>query len=77
MPCTCGFGEDLIAPTVAEIEEWLIYMSPGSLKSLAKRLRLTSTNFHRWNAREWERVMNYYVIVELGDERGYSRGRNV
>ena len=64
-------------PTVPEIEEWWDYMSPGSIKSLKKELKLSTASREKWNARDWEKVMDYYVQIELGDPRGYSRGRNV
>jgi len=68
---------DEAAPKVAEIEDWWEYMDPGSQRSVAKQVRLSTTAHRRWNATDWERVMDYYVQKELGDPRGYSRGRNV
>ncbi len=64
------------APTVDEIEEWWEYMPPGSQRSLTRELKLTGPQ-RRWNARDWEKVMDYYVRIEEGDPRGYNRGRNV
>jgi len=63
-------------PTADEIEEWWEYMTPGAMKAVAAEARV-GLNPKRWNAREWESVMDYYVQVEMGDSRGYQRGRNV
>ena len=60
-----------------ETEEWWESMSPGGVASITKQLKLTSKNSNQWNADDWEKVMHYYVVVELDDPRGYSRGRNV
>ena len=63
-------------PTPDEIEEWWEYMTPGAMKSVAAETRV-GLDPKRWNAREWESVMDYYVQVEMGDPRGYQRGRNI
>lgn len=63
-------------PTADEIEEWWEFMSPGAVKKVASIAKVP-TNLSKWNAAHWERVMDYYVQVEMGDPRGYSRGRNV
>ena len=63
-------------PTADEISEWWVYMDPGSKRRVCKEIRVNH-NHRRWNAREWERAMDYYVRVFEGDPRGYSRGRNV
>lgn len=64
-------------PTADEIEDWWTHLSPGTVSSIAKRVRLTTTDIRRWNARDWAYAMDYYVRVELGNPRGYDRGRNV
>ena len=63
-------------PTPDEIEEWWEYMTPGAMKSVAAQTRV-GLDPKRWNAREWESVTDYYVRVEMGDPRGYQRGRNI
>ncbi len=63
-------------PTPDEIEEWWTYMSPGSIRRLSRKLMI-NPDASRWNAKEWEAVTNYYVQVEMGDSRGYQRGRNI
>lgn len=63
-------------PMPDEIEEWWEYMTPGAMKSVAAETRV-GLDPKRWNAREWESVTDYYVRVEMGDSRGYQRGRNI
>ena len=63
-------------PAPDEIEEWWDYMSPGAMKAVATKTRV-GLDPKRWNAREWESVTDYYVRVEMGDPRGYQRGRNI
>ena len=63
-------------PTPDEIEEWWEYMTPGAMKAVAAKTR-AGFDPKRWNAREWESVTDYYVQVEMGDSRGYQRGRNI
>ena len=63
-------------PTPDEIEEWWEYMTPGAMKSVAAQTRV-GLDPKQWNAREWESVTDYYVRVEMGDSRGYQRGRNI
>ena len=63
-------------PTPDELEEWWEYMTPGAMKAVAAKTRV-GLDPKRWNAREWESVTNYYVQVEMGDPRGYQRGRNI
>ena len=63
-------------PTTDDIDEWWEYMDPGSVRKLSKDLRVNPDN-SKWNAREWESVMNYYAQIEMGDPRGYHRSRNI
>ena len=63
-------------PMPDEIEEWWEYMTPGAMKAVAANARV-GFNPKRWNGLEWERVIDYYVRVEMGDPRGYQRGRNI
>ena len=63
-------------PTTDEIEEWWEYMTPGAMNQVASKARV-GLDPKRWNAREWESVIDYYVQVEMGDSRGYQRGRNI
>ena len=63
-------------PTPDEIEEWWEYMTPGAMKAVAAKARV-GFDPKRWNAREWESVTDYYVQIEMGDLRGYHRGRNI
>jgi hypothetical protein len=65
------------APTADEIEDWWEHTSPGETKGIARALKLTTHQFGRWNAQDWEKVMDYYVRVEEGDHRGYQRWRNL
>ena len=68
---------DEMTATVPDVEEWWDYSPPGAIRAITKQLKLSSANRNRWNALDWERVMDYYVRIELGDRRGYTRGRNV
>lgn len=63
-------------PTVPEIEDWWEHMNPGSQRAIVRELRLTGP-LQRWNARDWEKAMDYYVRVVEGNPRGYDRGRNI
>ena len=65
------------SPTTAEIIEWWDYLDPGALRAIVREVKLSNSNAKRWNARDWERVIDYYVRVEQGDPRGFTRGRNV
>ncbi len=64
-------------PSNEEVEEWWDMMSPGGTRAVARQLRLSSDDRERWNARDWESVVDYFVRVEMGDDRGWERGRNV
>lgn len=62
---------------VEEVEDWWDHTSPGELKSISREMKLTTTNRKRWNAKDWESVLDYYVRTILGNPRGFYRGRNV
>jgi hypothetical protein len=63
-------------PTPDELEEWWVHMAPGSIRRLSRKLRVPPDPL-KWNARDWEVITDYYVQVEMGDTRGYQRGRNI
>ena len=64
-------------PTNDEVEEWWEYTDPGSQRSVMRQIGLSSQNSSKWHAQDWERVIDYYVRIEMGDPRGFDRGRNV
>lgn len=63
---------------VEEVEKWWTKGSGRKYKdSIAKNQKLSTPDINRFNARDWEILINYYVITMLGDSYGWERSRNI
>lgn len=70
-----GESKQASAPSVEDIEEWWEYLDPSSMRRISQTIGLSTLNSRRWHAQDWERAMDYYVRVEMGDSRGYDAPR--
>lgn len=63
---------------VKEVEKWWTTGSGRKYKDqITKNQKLSTPDINRFNARDWEILINYYVVTVLGDSLGWDRGRNI
>ncbi len=54
------------------VEDWWNNMDIDSKKALATSIRVR-LNISQWKLQDWENAVNYYIINEVGDPKGYQK----